>query len=205
MKKLLGLFTALLLTLGAFAQTPEEIISRMEKEMEKHYDEGIVMTVDFKVPLLGNMTTKTYAKGDRLYLEGKMTGVDVVSWTDGVTEWTYNAQSNEVVIKNSNGPASQPGDAEIFSGISFGYDVFLKEERNNTWHLQCKKSKSNKNKEDPKTIRLVIEKGTYHPLSLSTRMSGVLITLHDISFGVSDERVTFNPEDYPTATIIDKR
>ena len=104
MKKLLGLFTALLLALGAFAQTPEEIISRMEKEMEKHYEEGIVMTVDFKVPLLGNMTTKTYAKGDRLYLEGKMTGVDVVSWTDGVTEWTYNAQSNEVVIKDSNGP-----------------------------------------------------------------------------------------------------
>ena len=51
----------------------------------------------------------------------------------------------------------------------------------------------------------MIEKDTYHPISLSTKMSGVFITLHDISFGVSDERVTFNPEDYPTATIIDKR
>ena len=31
------------------------------------------------------------------------------------------------------------------------------------------------------------------------------MTLHDISFGVTEKQVTFNPKDYPTAKIVDKR
>ena len=51
-----------------------------------------------------------------------------------------------------------------------------------------------------------MEKGTYLPIQLSARMSLlVTMTLHDISFGVTEEQVTFNPADYPGVKIKDKR
>ena len=52
---------------------------------------------------------------------------------------------------------------------------------------------------------LVVEKGTYFPLSLSMSASGMDITMKDISYGVKEKDVTFNKDDYPTAKITDKR
>ena len=48
-------------------------------------------------------------------------------------------------------------------------------------------------------------KGTYWPVSLSTSMTGASVTMRDISFGVTEKQVTFDANQYPGATIIDKR
>ena len=55
------------------------------------------------------------------------------------------------------------------------------------------------------TIDLAIAKNTYYPVSLKATVSGVTMTLRDIAFGVTEKQVTFNPKDYPTAKIVDKR
>lgn len=60
------------------------------------------------------------------------------------------------------------------------------------WYLQCKKIKTNTNKDDPKTMGLVVAKGTYHPISLSAKVSGITVTMCDLSFNVSEKQVTFN-------------
>ena len=52
---------------------------------------------------------------------------------------------------------------------------------------------------------LVINKGTYLPVSLSAKVSSVTMTMREISFGISEKQVTFNISDYPDAKIIDKR
>jgi outer membrane lipoprotein-sorting protein len=93
----------------------------------------------------------------------------------------------------------------MFSGITDGYDVTLKKETADAWYFLCKKSKTNTDKDDPKSIDLVVAKGTYYPVSLKAKLSGVTMTLRDVSFGVTEQQVTFNPKDYPTATIVDKR
>ena len=62
-----------------------------------------------------------------------------------------------------------------------------------------------KEKDAPKTIDLVVSKGTFHPRSLSTKVSGIGVTMRDLSFNVSERQVTFNPDDFPGATIKDKR
>lgn len=54
-------------------------------------------------------------------------------------------------------------------------------------------------------MELVVAKGTYYPVSLCTKMMGVTMTLRDVTFGVSDEQVTFNPADYPGVTVKDER
>ena len=198
---------ALLLSVMALAQTPKEIVSRMEEAMEKHEKEGIVMTMDIKIPILGTMSTKTYVLGDKYKSEGGMMGVKIVTWSDGTTTWTYDGKKDEITIEDTAHakPDENKGDTEMFTGVADGYDVSLKKETDDAWYILCKKSKDNKEKDDPKTMDLVVAKGTYYPVSISAKVSGVSVKIYDVSFGVSDKQVTFNKADYPRATIVDKR
>ena len=205
MKKLLSIIFFVAMAAVAVAQTPQEIISRMETEMEKHEKEGIVMTVDAKISIFGTVTTKTYSLGDKMRSEGKMMGIEIITWTDGNTEWSYNSKTNEVKISTQEESSETESDAEMFNNITDGYDVTIDKETDKAWYLLCKKSKSNKDKDDPKKIELAIAKKTYIPISLKTKMSGVTITMRDISFGVTEKQVTFDAKNYPGVKIVDKR
>lgn len=205
LKKLFTMLCFVAMAGFAVAQTPNEIVSRMETELDKHEKEGVVMTVDAKVPIMGTMTTKTYTLGTKARIEASMMGVDVVTWTDGQTSWTYNSKKNEVEINKQEGDVETEGDAEMFNGITEGYDVSIAKETNTTWNLLCKKSKSNKDKDAPKKMELVVAKGSYMPVSLKTKVSGISITMRNIYFGVTEKQVTFNAKDYPGVSIVDKR
>ena len=205
MKKILCFIAFIVNAAIAVAQTPQEIVSRMEAELEKHEKEGVIMTVDAKVPVLGTMSTRTYSLGDKARIEAKMMDVDIITWTDGKTVWAYNSKKNEVEISTQEGDTESEGDVEMFSGITDGYDVTLDQETAKDWLFICKKSKSNKDKDAPKKMELVVAKGSYMPISLKTKVSGITITMRDISFGVTEKKVTFNAKDYPGVTIVDKR
>ena len=205
MKRVLTFLSAIALAVAALAQTPQEILSRMEAEMDKHANDGIIMTIDVKIPVLGTMTTRTYSLGDRLRIDGTMMGVKLITWTDGTSTWTYNAKTNEVEIDKSKQGSSESGDAELFSDITDGYDVSIKKETADAWHILCKKTKSNPDKDAPNTMELVVRKGTYDPVSLTAKLSGLTMTMRDIAFGVTEKQVTFDPKDYPDAKIVDKR
>lgn len=203
MKKTALLILSLLATLCVFSQTPAQIVSRMEAEMEKHDAEGIHMFMDLKIPIIGTFTTSMYQKGSKNRMEVKVADSLIITWTDSTATWIYMSVSNEVTIRN--GVASTEGNSEMFSEISDGYDVSLSKETPKEWHLTCKKSKSNKDKDAPKKMDLVVAKGTYYPISLSTKQSGITVTMRDVTFGVSDELVTFNIADYPGVKIKDER
>ncbi|MBP3257133.1 MAG: hypothetical protein J6M23_03895 [Bacteroidales bacterium] len=205
MKKILTVLTALLMGVAALAQPPEEILSRMEEEMNKHENEGLVMTVDLKMPILGTQSTRTWILGNKIRTELSVRGEKAITWSDGTTDWTYISKNRQVTIETSSGKSSDSGDTEMFSGIAEGYDVSIKKETANAWYILCKKSKSNKEKDDPKTMDVVVAKGTYYPVSLSAKASGITMTMKEISFGVTEKQVTFNPADFPDATIVDKR
>lgn len=211
MKKLISFIFSIVVAAVAMAQTPEEIVSRMEAEMDKHDNsEGLAITIDLKIPIVGSMSTRSYTLGDKIRMEATNKGNKIITWIDGDTEWDYNAEKNEVEIKkkeikDSEKSKEDDDDTKLFKGVTDGYDVTLDKETDTEWHFLCKRSRKNKDKDAPKKMELVIKKGTYMPVSLSTRLSGVSMTLRDIEFGVTDEQVTFNPEEFPTATIIDKR
>lgn len=206
MKKLLSIISFIAFAAIAVAQTPQEIISRMEAELDKHENDGVVMTVDVKIPIIGTMSTKTYSLGEKARIEASAMGVDIITWTDGSTSWTYNSKKNEVEVeKSGSGNSSESeGDMEMFDGITDGYDVTVDKETAKAWTILCKKSKSNKDKDAPKKMELVVAKGSYMPVSLKTKMSGMTITMRDISFGVTEKQVTFNAKDYPGVTIVEK-
>ena len=208
MKKLLSIIAFIAFAGVAIAQTPEEIISRMEAEMAKHDEkEGLVMTMDMKIPILGTFSSRTYTLGDKYRIEVSEDGKQSITWSDGKTDWTYSSEKNEIEIKKHEvkEKTETEGDAKMFSGITDGYDVKLDKETSDSWQFLCKRSKSNPDKDAPKKMTLIVAKGTYMPISLSAKVSAITITMRDLSYGVTEEQVTFNPKNYPNATLVDKR
>ena len=207
MKRIITLLAAFICALTAFAQTPEEILARMEEEINKHEQEGTIMGLDIKIPILGTMSSKTWMLGDKMYIESKVMGKEAFIWSDGTTEWTYIPSNNEIEIEDDTPSSSstEQGDMEMLSGITDGYDVSIKKETADAWYIQCKKSKDNKEKDDPKKMDVVVSKATYYPISLSAKMKGVSVTLRDIDFGVTEEKVTFDINKFPGVKITDKR
>jgi outer membrane lipoprotein-sorting protein len=207
MKRIIALLTAFSLAVAAFAQTPEEIITEMEETMAQLEVDGLVMAMDIKIPILGTMSSKAWNKGEKTRIEGEMMGVRIVTFIDGDTEWEYNSKENQVRIRrhDPSKESQEESNAKLFEAISEGYDVFLDKETATAWHIRCKKNKNNKEKDDPKTMDLVVAKGTYYPVSLSAKVSGITVRMYDLGFNVSEKQVTFDRADYPGATIIDER
>ena len=207
MRRFIALLAACTLAVAAFAQTPEEIIDRMEDVMGKLEVDGVVMTMDIKIPILGTVSSKAWNRGEKTRIEAKVADMRVVTFIDGDTEWEYNSKENKVRIKHhdTSKESQEESNAKLFDAVTEGYDVFLDKETATEWHIRAKKNKSNPNKDDPKTIDLVIAKDTYYPVSLTAKVSALTVTMRDLGFNVTEKQVTFNPADYPGATIIDER
>lgn len=208
MKKLIAIISFIALATAAMAQTAEEIVSRMEAEMSKHNEsEGFAMTMDIKIILIGTMSSRSYVLGDKMRIEANRDGKDFVTWSDGKTEWNYDSEKNEIEITNAKPKekTNTDGDTKLFKDITAGYDIKIDKETATEWHIRCKRSRSNPDKDAPKRMDLVVAKETYWPVSLSTSVTAASVTMRDISFGVTEEQVTFNPKEFPQATIVDNR
>lgn len=204
MRKIQTFLFILIVSVTAYAQSAQEIVSRMEAEMERHNADGIAMTVEMKIPIVGSFESKVWQLGNKLRMDVIIEEpLKISTWTDGTTTWIYTLVTNEVQI--SNGAADIDGDSDMFEDVSKGYDVSIISQTSKDWTISCKKSKSNKDKDAPKKMELVIAKGTYYPVSMGFKQSGVTITMRDISFGATEEQVTFNIDDYPGVTVVDKR
>ena len=209
MKKLIAIISFIALATAAMAQTAEEIITRMEAEMSKHDEsEGTAMTMDMKIIFVGTISSRNYVLGDKMRIEAiNDDGKNFVTWSDGKTEWVYDSEKNEIEITNAKPKEKSEtnGDTKLFQDITDGYEVKIDKETATEWHIRCKRSKSNPDKDAPKRMDLVVTKGTYWPVSLSTSITAATVTMRDFSFGVTEEQVTFNPNEFPNANIIDKR
>jgi len=203
-KSLVSLFAALLTASALLAQTPEEIIARMNQETDRFDKEGVSMVMDMKLPILGTFSTQMYTLGDKYKGVIDVKGETAITWSDGVTNWDYDASKNELTIKNAKRSDAE-GSMSALNGITEGYDVKLKKETDEAWYFVCTKLKTNTKKDDPKKMDLVVSKSTYLPISHSATMKGVTVTLRDFVVGVTEEDVTFDASQYPDAKIIDER
>lgn len=208
MKKIIAIISFIALATSAMAQTAEEIITRMDAEMSKHNEsEGFAITMDMKIILIGTISSRSYILGDKMRIEANKDGKDFVTWSDGKTEWSYDSETNEIEITNAKPKekSEAESDTKMFTGITEGYDVKIDKETPTEWHIRCKRSKSNPDKDAPKKMDLVVAKGTYWPVSLSTSVTAATVTMRDLSFGVTEKQVTFDEKDYPGVKIVDKR
>ena len=209
MKKLILLLTALLASAAlTFAQTPEEIVKNMEAQMDKADQAGLQVTMELKIPIIGTTSARMHVLGKKSRTDIALKDHKSTMWTDENTIWTWTntPAQNEVVVENKKESSSSSEDnLTLAEGITEGYDVTLTKETADAWYLNCKKSKSNTDKDDPKTITLVVEKGTYMMKELSTKVQGLTVALKDAKLGVSESDVTFDISKCPGAKLTDKR
>lgn len=204
MKRLIFVILAsVALAFGASAQTAEEIVARMDKETEKGETQGLSMVMSMKLPVLGEFSTLIKARGDYSKAESTVKGEKVIIWSDSKTNWTYTPKNNELEITNSKG--DDGNDADLAKGITSGYDVSIKKETADTWEIKCVKQKTNPDKDDPKTMDLVVSKKNYMIVRLVAKVKMVTITLRDFSIGVSLDEVKFDPSAFKDAKVVDKR
>ena len=210
MKRILCFAFALVCTTAICAQTGLEIMNRMNQRLLDRKSEGIGVSVDVKIPILGTVTTKTYSLGKKRRLEVESSKINTITFIDDTLQWTYIPGSTEVALTNistgrdngSNGPGMDTG---MFDDIPEGYDITIKSENSVKWELLCKKKKSNKDDDYPKNITIEVRKGTYEPISMNTKMMGINCSMHHFIYGVSENMVTFNPNNYPGVKISDQR
>ncbi|MBQ7072384.1 MAG: hypothetical protein IJM89_03340 [Bacteroidales bacterium] len=207
MKKIFSVILGCLLATAAFGQTAEEIVARMDEVMGQHSEsEGLIMTMDMKFPIIGTISTTAYTLGNKIRMEANTGDGNIISWMNEDTSWTYDVNKNEIEIENRKSSSSEAEDnAKMLTGITEGYSVSIKRQTADAWYINCKKLKTNKEKDDPKTMELVVAKDTYRPISLSATLSLVTVTIRNLNFGVTESQVTFDPSQYPGARIIDKR
>ena len=208
MKRFLALLAAFALSVAAFAQTAEEIVAKMDEVMEQVGEEnGLRMTMDIKIPILGTISTDAWTLGDKLRMEAEMMGKKIVTWQDGETEWTYDSSEKTITVtaQDKSKKSDEKENMKMFQSATEGYDVSISKETADAWTIKCRKNRSNTNKDDPKNMEIVIAKGTYYPVSLSAKVDLITVTMRNLRFNVSEKDVTFNKADYPGVTIIDKR
>ena len=203
-KVIITLFAALITATAVFAQTAEEIVARMDEEMATFEKDGFSMVMDMKIPILGTFSTQMYTLGEKYKAILDVKGEKIITWSDGVNDWDYDSSKNEITIQNATSSDAEDS-MNSLNGITEGYNVKLTKETADAWYILCTKSKTNTNKDDPKKMDLVVSKSTYLPISHSVTMQGVKITLHDFVKGVTEEEVTFDPSQFPTAKIVDER
>ena len=89
MKKLIAIISFIAMATAAMAQTAEEIVSRMDAEISKHDEsEGVAITMDMKIILVGTISARSYILGEKMRIEANKDGKDFVTWNDGKTEWS---------------------------------------------------------------------------------------------------------------------
>ena len=210
MRKILCTVFAFVWALSSFAQTGLEIVNRMNDMLASHESDGNIFYIDIKMPIVGSITTKTMSLGDKARMEFNVSEINVITYMDQTTQWMYTPGNNEVIITGATAKSNNPAvdsamDMGMFDDIADGYDISIKSENLVKWELACKKKKKNPDKDAPKNITIEVRKETYQPLSFSTKIMGVTLTMRDFSFGVTEDQVTFNPDDYPGLKITDKR
>jgi outer membrane lipoprotein-sorting protein len=201
------ILTAMFAATALFAQTTEEIIARMDEQTERFTPEGFSMIMEIRLPIIGTIGTTAYILGDKYKLVSEIKGDMLMYWSDKVTDWEYDASKNEVTITNANPSEESQAESNVkmLKGVTDGYDVRLRSETDEVWNIRCTKSKTNKEKDDPRTMDLVVAKGSYMPVSLKSTLKGVTVTLRNFAVGITEEEVTFDPAKFTNAKIIDKR
>lgn len=208
MKRLLCFAIAFLSATVTFAQTGLEIVTRMNQRMSDRQSEGMCMSADVKIPVMGTVTTKTYAYGNKRRMDVESSKINTITFIDDTLQWTYVKGSTEVVLTNLNiGKRSDnPGtDTGMFDDIPDAYDITIKSQNAVKWELQCKRKKNIDDDDYPKHLTLEVRKETFEPISMNFKVMGISMSMHHIIFGIPESKVTFNPDDFPGVTVIDQR
>lgn len=204
---ILSLFTVCLVN----AQNARSIL---DKASEAYNNAGGV-TANFTLDSKDVKARETYSYDGKAYMKGnkfKIEIPDAITWFDGVTQWVYVKDNEEVNVSNPTGEELQGiSPSALFSVYKKGFNLVYKGEKrvNGKSVIEIEMTPQKKNADITKIVafidkgsnifsKLVItdKKGLQNTLSIKNYKTGV--TLPESTF-------QFNKKEYPQAEIIDLR
>ena len=225
MKKSFFTVLSLVCSMTVFAQTANEIVSQMEQYVNSHLQEGISFAIDKELVYVDSYSTATsqvevkeskLSSGSIFIYDNKMR-VDSDNGTEYIDldinrKWFVSSGNNEVQFEiTGQGDINRMDD--YYSGLLFirpAYRFTIKDQTDDTWTIYGKRKLLTRYNDVVKEIVLTVRKDTYQPVSVALYdvMDGKpfdvteITRKEDITFGVTQNQVTFNAADYTIATAI---
>lgn len=210
----LKLFTLALLLASTSIVSAQNARSILDKASETYTNAGGV-TVSFTLDAKDPKAKTTYSYDGKAYMKGdkfKIEIPDAITWFDGITQWVYVKDTEEVNISNPTGEELQGiSPSVLFSIYKKGYNLSHKgEKREGGKTLQQVELTPQKKGADITKILAEIDKATniFYRITLTDK-AGIqnMLTIKNYQAGSSipETTFTFNKKDYPRAEIVDLR
>ena len=206
MKRFILIFSILCAVLSIQAQEHETPNAQQARRMfmniyNKVYgDEGA--TLHYKVNIIGIYKTE----GTIWMKQKKSKFIDekYIAWNDDVTYYRYERKKNRVTVYDAH---SEERDkyATKFKFEPDNYTYSIKDEQKKGIAITLKAKKGAKG---IKEVHALVERKTYHPISLRIKVSIIWTTIKISNFqsgGITDETLRFPREKYKGYEFVDKR
>ncbi len=199
MKKMILLAFMAVLSLGAFAQTAQQVLDKTAKVIGNK--SGASANFSMSSPKYGSASGTIAIKGKKFNARTAQATV----WYDGKTQWTYMKKTNEVNVSNPTQAQQMSMNPYTFINIyKTGYTYTMKTIGSN---YKVRLVAQNK-KRTVQELILTIDKKSYIPSLIKMRQGNTWSTITVSNFkakSISNSTFVFNSKDFPKAEIVDLR
>ena len=199
MKKMILLAFMAVLSLGAFAQTAQQVLDKTAKVIGNK--SGASANFSMSSPKYGSASGTIAIKGNKFNARTAQAKV----WYDGKTQWTYMKKTNEVNVSNPTQAQQMLMNPYTFINIyKTGYTSTMKTIGSN---YKVRLVAQNK-KRTVQELILTIDKKSYIPSQIKMRQGNTWSTITVSNFkakSISNSTFVFNSKDFPKAEIVDLR
>ena len=199
MKKMILLAFMAVLSLGAFAQTAQQVLDKTAKVIGNK--SGASANFSMSSPKYGSASGTIAIKGNKFNARTAQATV----WYDGKTQWTYMKKTNEVNVNNPTQAQQMSMNPYTFINIyKTGYTSTMKTIGSN---YKVRLVAQNKKRMVQELI-LTIDKKSYIPSQIKMRQGNTWSTITVSNFkakSISNSTFVFNSKDFPKAEIVDLR
>ncbi|MDU1891187.1 MAG: outer membrane lipoprotein carrier protein LolA [Dysgonomonas sp.] len=209
--KLFSLIAFLAFTFTISAQNARDILDKASQT----YNKAGSVTASFALDTRDPKAKTTYSYDGTAYMKGdkfKIEIPDAITWFDGVTQWVYVKDTDEVNVSNPAGEELQSiSPSVLFNIYKKGFNLSYKGEKKasgkSVYEVELNPQKKGG---DFTKIIVQIDKATniFHKITLIDKngLENMLtIKKYQVNTNLSDALFQFSKKDYPNAEIVDLR
>lgn len=199
MKKFSLFLFIVLLSMVAHAESAKSILDKAAATVSN--PNGVQANFEMRSKQFGNTSGSISIKGRKFHASTPQ----AIIWFDGMTQWTYMRQNEEVNVSNPTEEELQAVNPYNFINIyKKGFKLSLKKV-NNSYEVHLKASDKKRKIQE---MYIIVDQNSYRPTHVKMLQNGkwsVLLISSLKMTTLSDQLFQFNAKDFPQAEIIDLR
>lgn len=209
--KLFALFILITFTAGLTAQNAREILDKASET----YNKAGAVTAKFTLDSKDTKAQSTNSYDGKAFMKGNKFKIEIpyaITWFDGITQWVYIKDTEEVNISKPTGEELQAiSPSVLFNIYKKGFNLSYKGEKrlNGKSLYEVELTPQKKNGDFTKIVVLIDKTSNIFSRIAVTDKAGIenILTIKSYLTGsnLTDDIFQFNKKDFPRAEIIDLR